>query len=216
MKEEKIIPDYAIWFKQTLDALGINANELSQKTGESNLKYYNVLNGKNRPGHDTIRQILELYPRLNVNFLINGQPPILHTSGAVIVGTFNTIDLPVRLTGIDAMPTENSPVIAKNRDLKDCFVVRLTDNSMRPTHPAGTEFLSRPIPQQEWPYVNSKLCVVLYRHTFVVRQIRENDLKKHGHLTLYATSPDAGYVQIDADDLRGIYEILEIVGGGVS
>jgi hypothetical protein len=219
MKEDISLPDYAVWFRKALDALEINANDVSKKTGDNNLKYYNILNGKVRPSFDTIQQVLNAYPRLNANWLMKGQKPILHESGVQIIG-IPVKDL-ARLPMIDT--TENYEqaqqhtvdLLNDERDLRDHVVIQLTDNSMAPRFTKGTKLLARPIPQQDWDYVNSKLCIVLYRTVFVMRRIKENELPSKNYLTLYADSPDAGFVIVKRDDLRSIWEVLEIIGGGI-
>lgn len=208
------------WFKQAFDALDVNPSEVAKKIGVVNTKLYNILNGVAKPGYDTIQQILTAYPRLNANWLLKGQKPILHHSGVEIVGVplsgmarIPLIDATDNYTDTTKPPTMN--LLNDERDLKDCVVIRLTDNSMSPRYTKGTRLLARPIPMQDWDYVNSKLCVALYRTMFVMRRIKENELPSKNFLTLYADSPDAGFVIVKRDDLRSIWEVLEIVGGGV-
>lgn len=220
MKEETSqIAPYAVWLQQAFEALEVTPYDVGKKVEESPQKFYKILRGEARPSFDTIQQLMKAYPRLNANWLIHGQKPILHESGAVIVGV--PASGMARIPLIDATDnyTTNQQTtmnfLNDERDLRDCVIIRLTDNSMAPRYMKGTRLLARPIPQQDWDYVNSKLCVVLYRTTFVMRRIKENELPSKNFLTLYADSPEAGFVIVKRDDLRSIWEVLEIVGGGV-
>lgn len=206
-------------FRLAFEALGENGSEVAKKIGTENSKVYNILNGKFKPGYDTVSAILKAYPRLNAAWLMKGQKPILHESGVQIVGVpvggMARVPLFESTTNYDSTQQATMDLLNDERDLRDCVVIRLTDNSMAPRYVKGTRLLAKPIPQQDWDYVNSKLCVILYRTTLVMRRIKENDLTGRGYLTLYADSPDSGYVAVKREDLRSIWEVLEIVGGGV-
>ncbi|OIN57278.1 hypothetical protein [Arsenicibacter rosenii] len=57
--------------------------------------------------------------------------------------------------------------------------------------------------------------VVSYRSTLVVRRIKENDLPSRGYLTLYADSPDTGYMHVMGEDLKSIWRAIEIISGEI-
>ena len=211
--------DFPELFRLAFEALNETASSVASEIGTENAKIYNILTGKFKPGYGTINAMLKAYPRLNANWLMKGQRPILHESGVQIIGV--PLSGMARIPLIDSTdsyvdtkpPTMN--LLNGERDLRDCVVIRLTDNSMAPRYSFGTRLLSRPIPQQDWDYINSKLCVILYRKVFVMRRIKENELPSKNFLTLYADSSDGGFVIVKRDDLRSIWEVLEIVGGGV-
>ncbi len=220
MKEEiSETAPYADWLKQAFDALEVTPVDVGKKVGESPQKYYKVLRGEARPSFDTIQQLLSAYPRLNANWLLKGQKPILHESGVLIVGVpaSGVTRLPLHETtnSYNETPAETMSLLNNDIDLRNCVVARLTDDAMGPRYVKGMRLLARVVPQQDWEYTNSGLFLVLYKSTFVMRRIKENELISKDYLTLYADSPDAGFVTVKRDDLRSIWEVLEIVSGGV-
>ncbi|MBO0950854.1 XRE family transcriptional regulator [Fibrella forsythiae] len=212
--------DYVNWFTEAFKALEVTASEVAKRIGVDNAKIYNILNGKFKPGYGTIQEILTAYPRLNANYLMTGKLPILHNSGAEVVGTgLIYIYLPVIVPPNDAsMNNETYPVLLRenNKDnLADCVVFRVTDSSMSPSFRPSTVLLARTVPIVDWEYLNSVLVAVSYRSVLVIRRVKENDLLTKGYLTLYADNEQAGYVHVKREDINSIWRVLEIVGGGV-
>ncbi|WP_143092731.1 hypothetical protein [Arsenicibacter rosenii] len=108
------------------------------------------------------------------------------------------------------------PIVAEERaNYSDSIAIRLTDNSMSPRLTVGMQLRARPVPVSDWDYLNSTVVAVLYRSTLVVRRIKENDLLSRGYLTLYADSPDAGYVHVRREDLKSIWRAIEIISGEI-
>lgn len=210
---------YSEWFSQAFKALDVTPNEVAIKLGVNNVKLYTIVNGKSKPGYETIQQILNAYPRLNANWLLKGQKPILHESSAVIEGTKSVsseLKLPLYEAGngySGHQETYSLPVLAdQEASYSSAVIVRLTDNSMLPKYPVGMRLLAKPVPTSEWEYINSMIVMVLYRSTLVVRRIKENDLISKNYLTLYADSDEAGYVLVRRDDIKSIWQVVDIVG----
>ena len=210
---------YSEWFSEAFKALGVTPNEVAIKLGIVNVKIYNIVGGRGKPGYETIQQILTAYPRLNANWLLKGQKPILHESSAIIEGTGSVsseVKLPLYEAGNGYSGQQESyslPVLAdQEANYSSAVVVRLTDNSMLPKYPVGMRLLAKPVPAAEWDYINSMLVMVLYRSTLVVRRIKENDLISKSYLTLYADSDEAGYVLVRRDDIKSIWQVVDIVG----
>lgn len=211
---------YAYLFREAFKALGVTPSEVAAKLGVVNTKLYNIVNGKGKPGYETIYQILKAYPRLNANYILKGELPILHESSSKIVGgSLSFVNLPLFTPTVNykEMQEATYPILLNGRkDLTDSVVVEMTDNSMSPRYPAGTLLLAAPVHKEDWPYLNSAVVVVLYRTTLVVRRIRENDLTTdRKQLTLYADAPDSGYVRVAQDDLRSIWRVKEVLGAPV-
>jgi repressor LexA len=212
--------NFSRWFADAFTALEVNPSEVAKKIGINNAKLYNILNGKFRPGYETVQQILIAYPRLNANWLLKGQLPILHNSGAEIVGVANSkklVTLPFLMptNNFDFMPTNYTYSVLANDDvqsLSDCVVVKLTDSSMAPRYSLGMRLLARPVKIDDWDYVNSALVLVLYRTTLVVRRIKENELPTKNLITLHADNSDSGFVIVKRDELKSIWQIIDIVG----
>ncbi|GAA4461884.1 hypothetical protein GCM10023189_37900 [Nibrella saemangeumensis] len=211
-------------FRKLFDALHINANEAAQKTGESNTKFYNLLNGKGKPSFATVVQLCETYPNINTNYLVKGQLPILFKSSAeMAAGPLNSVGRVIRLPFYSSGENQEEPgvhdlpVTADSQShYIDSVIIRLADNTMAPCLTAGMLLRARPVPETEWDYLNSVVVGVLYRSTLVVRRVKENDLLTRGYLTLYTDSADAGYVPVKREDIRSIWRVLEIVSGVVA
>ncbi|MBO0951048.1 XRE family transcriptional regulator [Fibrella forsythiae] len=207
-------------FKILFSELGVNANEVAVKLGESNGKFYNILTGKAEPSFKTIQQLTEHYPLINADYIIRGQLPVLHKSGAVIEGGGGSargkIELPLFEAGTGyagQQDTYTLPVLEKSAgSYSSAVVIRLTDNSMQPRYPVGMRLLARPVPVADWDYLNSALVMVLYRSTLVVRRIKENELVLKDLLTLYADNDDSGFVTVKREDLKSIWQVVDIVG----
>lgn len=213
------LSDHPQWFQEAFKALDVTPSEVARKLGVENAKIYNIVNGKFKPNFTTIQQVLAAYPRLNANYLLKGQKPILESSGAEIVGApanSNTLTLPL------VVPTDNyantNPetftILVQDQEFSysECVVVRITDSSMLPRYPVGMKLLACPVPVADWDYLNSSLVLVLYRSMLVVRRVKENELVSKQVLTLYADSEDSGFVTVRRDDLRSIWRIINIVG----
>lgn len=214
--------NYSHLFSEAFKALDVNPNEVSRKAGVASLKIYNIINGKFKPGYDTIQQILAAYPRINANWLLKGQKPILHTSSAHIVDSgLNFVSLrlvPTTANFDDNMNLMHSVLIPNGVDAtvySDSVVVSISDNSMTPKLPIHTKMLARPIPFSKWDYTGGGLYAILYGSDFVVRRIKGNDLPTKNFLTIYADNEEFGYLHIKRDDLKSIWKIVEIVGGGI-
>ncbi|RYC70098.1 hypothetical protein [Spirosoma sordidisoli] len=211
-------------FTEVFQALDVNANEVAHRLGVANVKWYKILKGETKPSYETLDDFLKAYPRVNANYLLKGQLPILHTSGAEIVGTdyepATQISLPMYVVGSGKEyvrePEQYVSIVAEEQtDYTSSMVVRLTDNSMQPRYPAGMRLLAKPIPVADWDYINSTLVLVLYRNTLVVRRIKENELLSRHYLTLYADSDEAGFVIVKREDVKSIWRITKIIGGEI-
>jgi repressor LexA len=212
--------NFSKWFADAFAALDVNPAEVAKKIGINNAKLYNILSGKFRPGYETVQQILNAYPRLNANWLLKGQLPILHNSGAEIVGVASnqkllTLPLLFPTSHFDSMSvTDTYSVLANDptQSFSDCVVVKLTDSSMSPRYPPGMRLLARPVKTADWDHINSTLTLVLYRTTLVVRRIKENELPTKNLITLHADNSDSGFVIVKREDLRSLWQIIDIVG----
>lgn len=214
--------NYNQLFIDAFSALDVTASEVASKIGVANMKIYNIINGKFRPGYETVQQILAAYPRLNANWLLKGQLPILHSSNAQIVDSgLNFVSLRFLVTTdnfLDTMSQEYRILIPNGVDAQaysDTVVINITDDSMLPRLPAETKLLARPVAVNDWEYTSGGLYAVLYRTNFVVRRIKGNDLPTQHMLMLHADNETYGYVHVKRDDIKSIWKVLEIVGGGI-
>ena len=64
-------------FAEVLEALGTNAYQLSKQVGlNSPDKYYKIEKGQVKPSFDTLAQIVELYPQVNINYYFKEDAPM--------------------------------------------------------------------------------------------------------------------------------------------
>lgn len=212
--------NFAEYYRKLLEELGMNPNEFAVEVGFHNTKSYNFMKGESEPSYKTIQQMLARFPHVNANFLLKGQFPVLHTSGAEIVGpTYQ--DLGQTLSVLEPTTAYNGEVgklryalMDESLACKNPIVVRVSDSSMTPRYGVGMRLLACPVEAQEWEYLHSALVLVLYRSVLMLRRVKENELLSRGYLTLYADSDSAGYVLVKREDLRSIWRIIDIIGAG--
>lgn len=211
---------FAERYRKLLEALGLNANEFANEVGFHNTKSYKFLKGESDPSYRTIQEILAKFPQINANYLVKGQLPILHRSGVEIVGAGHTkvsqVSLPLLEPTTDFHSSNGNYdlIVTESSDYNDAVVIRVTDNSMTPRYVPGMRLVARPVPVDDWEYLNSSLVLVLYRNVLVLRRIKENELVTRNYLTLYADSDTAGFVHVKREDLRSIWKVFDIIGAG--
>ncbi len=207
-------------YRKLLEELGLNANEFANEVGFHNTKSYNFLKGESEPSYKTIQQVLAKFSQINANYLLKGQLPVLHKSGTEIVGSGHTkasqVSLPLLepTTNFQSSNSNYNLIVAESSDYNDAVVIRITDNSMTPRYVPGMRLVARPVPVDDWDYLNSSLVLVLYRNVLVLRRVKENELVTRNYLTLYADSNAAGFVHVKREDLRSIWKVFDIIGAG--
>jgi len=101
-------------------------------------------------------------------------------------------------------------------DFANSLVVEMPDEAMNPTLRAGSHLLATPVASAEWPYMPSGVYCLVYRTTFIVRRIKDNDLIDKKRLLLYADSTAGGMHPVRSDDLRAIWRVRWVVYAPVS
>jgi len=56
-----------------MDSQGLNANSLSVKIGTSDTVIRSILNGRNKPGFDTLEKIIQTFDGVDVTWLLTGK-----------------------------------------------------------------------------------------------------------------------------------------------
>lgn len=92
----------------------------------------------------------------------------------------------------------------------------MPDEAMSPTLRAGSHLLATPVASVEWPYMPSGVYCLVYRTTFIVRRIKDNDLVEKKRLLLYADSAAGGMHPVRSDDLRAVWRVRWVVYAPVS
>ena len=210
--------DFSQRLKALLRLLDLNANEAAEKIGTPNAKLYRLLKGDVNPSYSTIQELIAAFPKVNVNYLLTGELPIVQGNGAEIAGTETSVlYLPVLTLPTDST-SKTYPVLLHDRleqDMAGCVVFNVPDNAMAPRIALGAVLVAREVPVTNWDYLNSAPVIISYRNVLAVRRIRENELPTKGYLTLYADSQDAGFVRVKREDIKSIWHELEIIGGRI-
>lgn len=66
--------------QQILDYYNINSSRLADKLGVQRSGISHILSGRNKPGFDFLKGILDLYPEIDANWLITGKGDMLKQS----------------------------------------------------------------------------------------------------------------------------------------
>lgn len=213
-------PDIHKRIDMVFEALGVTPYEVAKRLNVSNVKYYNIVRGDSKPNYNTLEELLTLFPQINMNWVMKGQKPILHATGAKIVGVGDVTNIFVTLPFLhttDHMTSQSEmyqvllPNDADPKIYNDAVVISLTDNAMADRLPAGAKVLGRPVPSSEWNFLGGGIYAVLYHTYFVVRRIKGNDLPTKNLLTIEADNPEFGYVHLKREDIKSIYKIERVV-----
>lgn len=95
MKTKKTLSDAQI-LQEVLDALNYNANSLNTKLGYSSASTIpHVLKGRNALSRGIKERLVNEFPNVNMNFLNNGELPILLTGGA-LQAQANLLNIPLK------------------------------------------------------------------------------------------------------------------------
>jgi phage repressor protein C with HTH and peptisase S24 domain len=81
-----------------LKALDITPYQMAKTLGYNNGdKIYNIINRKNKPGFDTLHDILTHYPQINADWLLRGEGTMLKTDAAKTVAPAPPVAAPIAL-----------------------------------------------------------------------------------------------------------------------
>ncbi len=211
-----------------LKELGITPYQLAKAGGDNPTKIYNILNGKARPSYDTLESLLEQYPQINLNWLVNGAGEMFKgeaadstTTGKVSLpfAQYPFVSIKGQATfvkgyggdcgyeGLDVYPVYST----EGAGYSNAAVMEVEGNSMSPRLTHGAKVLAVCIDKDDWCYQSSGIYAVLYRDYFVIRRIKDNDLLTRNMLILHSDNPEAGSMPVPAKDIRGIWKVVKVV-----
>jgi len=84
-------------FNAVFKALGTNAYQVSKRLGLSRPdKYYKIENGQAKPSFETIAEIVQLYPQINVNYYFKNDVPMFEEEPNLFSSTSSTQTLRIK------------------------------------------------------------------------------------------------------------------------
>ncbi len=213
---------FAQTFQDILNALEITYYRMAKDTGLSTAQLGKHLVGT-KPGHETIATILSTYPQLNAEYLLFGTGEVLKEGNAKQIGIFGDmefVDVPYLPLKVHAsfiasyeettpIKLEKYPVVKNGISTKNCLLIEVNGNSMKPTVNHGAKILAEKVERGNWGDVSGVLAV-LYKDFFVVKRVRENEINSFRRLTLYSDNVNGGTVTIDGSDIREIWKVVKV------
>lgn len=89
-------------------------------------------------------------------------------------------------------------------------VFQVKGESMSPNIPNGAKILAASIPEEKWDEVNGVIFIV-YGKTLTIKRVLKNSLFTSNVITLKADNPTYGQLDIERNEIRGIWEARRIV-----
>lgn len=216
-------------FDRAIKAVGVKPAHVAKQMDTEPVKLYNIINGKTKPSAQTLVDLVSLYPQINTEYIIKGQGPVLLNGEVEFIGRAIQSVPAVDCVRVPFVPVSGyatfieqfaqdckSPLKATfallNRSansVKDCIVMEVRGNSMSPQINDGAKVLGRCVEKADWEYQSGGVYAVLFREQFVIKRILENDLLTKGSLTLHSDNRLGGTVTVKADDIRGMWKVVE-------
>lgn len=79
-------------FNEVFKALGTNAYQVSKRLGLSRAdKYYKIEKGQAKPSFETLSEIIQLYPQVNVNYYFKDDAPMFEEGSEAYSSSPNSI-----------------------------------------------------------------------------------------------------------------------------
>lgn len=211
--------DFSLIFRKILDSLNLTYYRVGKDTGISSTTWGKILNGEVKPKYETLRALLDAYPQLNANYVLNGVGKMLNDGNLKRIADDEYMDLPFLsvkakatflsnyeegLTTITETYSVNSKQVNKN---KTSIVVEVDGDSMLPTLRHGSRIVCEKIDCSEWAYTTG-VVAVLYRDYFVVKRIKNNDLHNLKNIMLHSDNINSdGAIVVEANDIREIWKV---------
>lgn len=211
--------------------LGISVLSFEKSIGASNGYVSSISKGI---GGKYLREITELYPQLNVGWLLYGGGDMLNTTDAKEVvpalpaGWLNVPVVPATaqagyLSGygdpeyIDELDTMPYPVDRQYKGRYMCFEVRgdSMDNGTSESILSGDFVLAREVQRHLWQDYKlhykrwSAFVIVTRADGVLIKQITEHDVDGH-KITLHSLNPLFADYVVDLSDVLEIYNVVQI------
>ena len=103
----------------------------------------------------------------------------------------------------------------KLSNLKNLLVMEVSGESMEPQLRNGSRVLIQQMACDDWAYLQSGVYAVVFRNSWVVKRIKDNELLSKQILTLHSDNTSHGSFPVKGEDIRAIFKVLEIVSSPV-
>lgn len=119
------------------------------------------------------------------------------TFAGSFAGDFNFDDLPL------------FPVIHMAGDPDEGLVVDIAGDSMEPQLRNGMKVLVEELPNVDtWKDARPGVYIVIFKHHFVIKRIRQNTLRSTGKVLLESDNPEGGIEEVIIDDIHGMWRVI--------
>lgn len=124
--------------KELISREKLNSAQFSTEIGIAPSSLHHIVSGRNNPSLDVIQKILERYPQINAEWLINGKGPVF--KNMVQGELFKSPEESIEMERKDVVPETKSPVIStteteiqQKEPIKkiDKIVIFYTDNTFK-------------------------------------------------------------------------------------
>lgn len=196
---------------------GLNKNSFSKEIGmSSNVTIGRILNEDRNPHPATLQKIVDRFPQINYDWLLNGIGDMLtgvpQVSGTSAPDVFTAPLLPLAAQGgtlndfvVSIKVAECERVVTPIRDVD--FVMTVTGDSMAPDYPNGAQVLIKKVDEKafiEW----GRVYVLDTCNGSVIKEVRKGD--DGDSVQCYSLNPDPKYqpFAVRFADIYGMYRVL--------
>lgn len=212
--------------KTLRNQLHLTQSELGQRIGVTKAAVSAYELGKAQPSATVLAAMAREFD-LSIDSLQEGlvapsncSPPVHNSRAVPLLSEANQSAFAYSL-GADVAPYslaewQEVSGLPPTTEFADPLVVEVGGDLMAPTLRAGTRVLATPVPPSEWPYMPCGVYCVVYRATFVVRRVQDNQLAEQQQLLLHADNPLGGTHLVRGKDIRAIWQVRWAVYAPVS
>jgi len=177
---------------------------------------------------NNLKKIQEVYPDLNIPWLITGEGSMLKDAPPTIspVKSYireNLVNVPYvpavakasfveslydttyEMDSYGIMPEDGEDLMSG-----DYIVYQINGDSMSPNIPNTSKVLAKKIPEEKWEMA-SGVVIIVYGKTLTIKRILKNGLFDGNYLTLKADNPEYGQFQVERTEIRGMWQAIRIV-----
>lgn len=104
------------------------------------------------------------------------------------------------------------PVIkTEGIDYQNAIVFDVPDNAMEPTILEGSKILATKVEPPNWHKLNSGIYMIMFEEKLLLRRVINNELLLTSTLSIHADNPKHGYIIIDSQDIKHIWQFEAII-----
>lgn len=207
--------DISLIIKELRIKKKMSQGDLAKAMGKSHQAVSKWENGKSIPRPNEFEKIEEVlgvpfgtltgnvksvHPYTNIHYV-----PILETKvTASFIETFAQNKFTVQ---------EKYPVYySQGEEPNESQIVFVIDgDSMSNQVKDGSKVLFESVPDGNINYINSGIYAIVFDSQFVIKLVKENDIQKHGYLTLYTDDGTNSYFRVERSLIRKVWRAIRIV-----